>query len=306
MRYTARVKPVTQILAFYAFSALEHGRLASLRAELFAFGQAHDMRGLVLLATEGINGTVCGSPEAIGEWRALITAQFQDVTWNESTAEAHVYPRWLVKVREEIVALKKPGSSRLNGTHLTPAEWNEKMSRPNTVVIDARNTYETAIGTFNGAIDPKITNFQQFTGFAAACDVPKDAEVLLYCTGGIRCEKAVAAMQESGYKNVFQLKGGILSYLKECPEGTFNGECFVFDHRVAVDKHLQPSTIYKLCPTCGDPGTEKRSCAHCEQDFTACVGCIQKRAAETCSKNCRYHQERSKALTGAGRPVSSR
>lgn len=291
----------TRILAFYAFSPLGDARLPELRAQLLAFGADRDMRGLVLLATEGINGTVCGSHEAIGEWQSLIAGHFSDVTWNESAADEHVFPRWLVKVREEIVALDRPGSRQLDGTHLTPTEWNAMMEANDAVVIDTRNAYETRVGMFEGAIDPAIKNFLEFEGFARTAGIPKDKKVMLYCTGGIRCEKAVVAMKDAGYEHVFQLKGGILSYLKECPDAKFRGECFVFDHRVAVDQRLQPSQTYKLCPSCGDPGTEASTCVHCEAGFTMCSECLQKGAFVTCSKNCRYHHARNNSSIGARR-----
>jgi len=284
----------TSILAFYSFSPLSEGHLAELRLQLLAFGTERGMRGLTLLATEGINGTVCGSPEAIGEWRTMIDGMFTATIWNESTADELVFPRWLVKVREEIVALNKPDSSRLDGTHLAPTAWNAMMERGDAVIIDTRNTYETEIGMFEGAIDPAIKNFQEFATFAETCDVPKDKNVMLYCTGGIRCEKAVASMKDAGYQNVFQLEGGILSYLTEFPEGKFNGECFVFDHRVAVDQRLQPSTTYRLCPCCGDPGTEHAVCPHCAHSFVACSGCLKENPEAACSKNCAYHYARTK------------
>lgn len=279
----------TTILAFYAFAPIDDGRLQTLRTELFQFGEGNDMRGLVLLATEGINGTVCGSPLVMREWKKRIDELFADTMWNESSAEAHVFPRWLIKVREEIVALNKPDSIRLTNTHLTPAEWNAMMDSGEAVVIDTRNTYETEIGMFDGAIDPAIRTFQEFPEYVKTCGVPKEKKVMLYCTGGIRCEKAVASMREAGYPHVFQLEGGILSYLKEFPDAKFKGECFVFDHRVAVDGHLMPSTTYGLCTTCGDPGTLRLNCAHCKAPFVMCTDCHASGASITCSKNCRYH-----------------
>ncbi len=272
-----------------------------LRTELLQFGAQRDMRGLVLLATEGINGTVCGSHEAMEEWKGLINERFSDVIWNESASVELVFPRWLVKIRDEIVALNMPGSSRLEGTHVSPATWNAMMEEDDVVIIDARNTYETDIGMFENAIDPRTRNFQEFATFAASCDVPKEKKVMLYCTGGIRCEKATKAMKDAGYNNVFQLEGGILGYLKKFPNEKFKGECFVFDHRVAVDQQLQPSEIYKLCSSCGDPGTEASICAHCSEAFTMCSDCIEKKVPLTCSKNCRYHFQRSNALTGTRR-----
>lgn len=286
----------TRILAFYAFHPLEHARVVELRSTLHEFGEEKDLRGLVLVATEGINGTVCGSMEMMEEWKRLIEEIFPNAMWNESSAAAHVFPRWLVKVREEIVACDRPRSTRLDGTHLTPTEWNRMMEDDDVAIVDARNTYETRIGMFRGAIDPHTKNFGEFEQFAKNCTIDKQKKVLLYCTGGIRCEKAVTTMKRAGFENVFQLEGGILSYLKQFPDGKFNGECFVFDHRVAVDQRLRPSTTYKLCPSCGDPGAVARNCEHCDAVFTMCRDCIRKSASITCSKNCRYH--RSRAVSG--------
>ncbi len=264
------------------------------------------MRGLVLLATEGINGTVCGSAEVMGEWQVLIAELFPNAMWNESVADTLVFPRWLVKIRKEIVALNRPDSSPLDGTHLSPAEWNTMMRGGDAVIIDTRNTYETRVGMFEGAIDPGIEQFTEFERYAATCDVPKDTTVMLYCTGGIRCEKAVASMKDAGFKNVFQLKGGILSYLKECPDAAFKGECFVFDHRVAVDQTLKPSQTYKLCPSCGDPGTQKVSCPQCCTGFVACIDCLNTKAHVTCSKNCNYHYEQHRKPSRAEPSVGVR
>lgn len=273
---------------------MDEVRVKALREELLTFGDAHGMRGLVLIATEGINGTVCGAPDAMAEWKALIGDLFPHTTWNESEASELVFPRWLVKIREEIVALDRPDSSPLDGTHLTPAEWNAMMEDKDAVIIDTRNAYETRVGMFEGAIDPNIERFTQFETYAAACDVPKDKKVMLYCTGGIRCEKAVASMKDAGFEHVFQLKGGILSYLKEFPDAKFRGECFVFDHRVAVDQKLRPSSTYSLCPCCGDPGTEAKTCPQCAKRFVACIDCLKKNPDATCSKNCAYHYARTK------------
>lgn len=290
----------TRILAFYAFSPLATDRVQILRDELYSIGVEKGIRGLVLLATEGINGTVCGSPDAIGKWRGRIDELFPHATWNESVAGEYVFPRWLVKIREEIVALNMPESSKIEGTHVSPTEWNAMMNEEDVVVIDARNTYETNIGMFENAVDPKTKNFQEFTAFAQSCDLPKDKKVMLYCTGGIRCEKATKAMRDAGFQNVFQLQGGILGYLKQFPDAKFRGECFVFDHRVAVDQRLQPSQTYSLCPSCGDPAKEPCTCVQCGASYAMCEPCRSMKE-HACSKNCLYHVRRKKVVTGARR-----
>ncbi len=278
-----------KITAFYTFKGLTEEQCRTLRNELLAFGEEHDMRGLVLIATEGINGTVCGRDEVIAEWKEKVGAQFGTIRWNDSEAGDYVFPRWFVKIRPEIVAIKqddiRPGDLH---NHISPAEWNAMVEQEDVAIIDARNTYETAIGMFEGAIDPKTDCFQEFVDFASSCTLPKDKKILMYCTGGIRCEKAVIAMEKQGYKNVYQLKGGILNYLKESPNKHFKGECFVFDHRVAVNQNLEPSKQYALCPHCGDPGDLSITCVQCGKAGVICNGCSQKDYQRTCSKLCKH------------------
>ncbi len=242
------------IAASYAFFPLSEEETVALQQELSAFGEERKMKGLVLIAEEGINSTVCGSQQAIAQWKARIRQLHPEMVFKDSTAEGEVFRRWSVKVKKEIVTLRKPGI-RPQGTHkhLSPAAWNEMLQDKDAVVIDARNTFEVAIGKFRGAVDPGIRYFHQFPDFVRASNLPKDQKVLLYCTGGIRCEKAVLAMEAEGYENVYQLDGGILKYLEQFPEREFEGECFVFDHRVAVDQQLQPSKTFILDPVTGDP-----------------------------------------------------
>lgn len=282
------------IAAFYKFVAVPAGDVRRLQQELTAFGEERGMRGLVLIAEEGINGTVCGTPQAIAEWKVLMTTLFGVETFNDSGADELVFPRWFVKVREEIVALKQedvhPDGLR---KHLTPEEWHAMMNDEDVIVLDTRNTYETAIGVFENAVDPKITNFKEFADYAKSGVLPKDKKIMMYCTGGIRCEKALIEMEKHGYDNVFQLKGGILGYLKEFPEGKFNGECFVFDHRVSVDGHLEPSKKYKQCPHCGDPGDCEIECLQCNENAKVCAKCLNQDAGRTCSKNCRHHLQKT-------------
>lgn len=160
------------------------------------------------------------------------------------------------------------------------------------MLLDTRNVYETAIGKFRGAVDPKLQKFSEFSDFVTASDIPKNKKVLMYCTGGIRCEKASLEMQRLGFEDVYQLSGGILKYLEEFPDGPFEGECFVFDHRVAVDKNLRPSKQYKLCPHCGNPGDKSISCRKCGAQAIICDGCANNEYKVSCSKNCAHHLER--------------
>jgi UPF0176 protein len=164
------------------------------------------------------------------------------------------------------------------------------------VIVDARNDYEYAIGKFKGAIDPSIKTFSEFPEFVKKGELPKDKKVMMYCTGGIRCEKALLEMEKQGYSDVYQLEGGILAYLQQFPEGNFEGECFVFDKRVAVDQHLQPSQTYHICPHCGNPGTLEVNCLACNKQAIVCYGCAKEERHKTCSKNCAYIAEKKMSV----------
>ena len=284
--YTAFVSTPVSITAFYAFLPFTQEQLKTIQAELKQFGMDHGMRGLVLLAPEGINGTVSGTDDVIKLWKEHLTSQFGDIIFKDSGAGRTVFRRWLVKIKPEIVSIKKE-EIRPSGKHghLSPEEFHRALAEENIVIIDTRNDYEVAIGKFQGAVDPGIKKFHEFPEYVAQSNIPKDKKVLMYCTGGIRCEKALLAMEEQGYKNVYQLEGGILAYLQKFPEGKFEGECFVFDHRVAVDQHLQPSQVYGLCPHCGDPGDVTITCS-CGKQQKICALCGRDEAKKTCSKRC--------------------
>lgn len=278
------------IAAFYTFVPLDAATLASLRDALAAKGNELAMGGLILLAPEGVNGTVAGSAESIEKFVSMITSSIGALNCKYSQATTNPFRRFRVKIREEIVTI---GDTELipNGEnhHLSPEQWDAMLKQEDVVVIDARNDYETAIGIFEHAIDPKLKTFQEFPDYIRKANIPKTKKVMLYCTGGIRCEKAILAMQREGYEHVYQLDGGILRYLQEKPEGHFSGECFVFDHRVAVGKNLEPSQRYKLCPHCGDPADQKISCERCTKDAIICLDCAEKSEHKSCSKDCSYH-----------------
>lgn len=285
----APMSDLIHITASYAFLPLSAEQLSVLQQELIAFGKEHDMKGLMLLASEGINSTVSGSSDAIKAWKERLQEFKSDIVFKDSTAEKPVFRRWSVKLKKEIVSLQQP-DVHPNGhhRHITPAEWNEMMQREDVVIVDARNDYEVAIGKFQGAIDPKIKTFSEFPEYVKESAIPKDKKILMYCTGGIRCEKALLEMEKQGYKDVYQLEGGILNYLQQCPDQKFEGECFVFDKRVSVDQELKPSQVYHICPHCGNPGTLNISCVACKKEQVVCVGCAAEEHRKTCSKNCAH------------------
>lgn len=293
---------VVAITAFYAFVTLTPPQIDEVRARLVQFAQQRGLFGLVVLGVEGINATVAGSPLVIAELKALVPELLgvSSLECKDSSALKMPFARFKVDLRKEIITTHDPELSiqESQGTHLSPTEWHEMISSdPEVVLIDTRNDYETEIGVFAGAHDPKIKKFSDFRGYMEQAGIPRDKKLLLYCTGGIRCEKAVPEVKQLGYEQVYQLHGGILRYLEEFPDGYFKGECFVFDHRVAVDSQLQPSQTYKLCRHCGNPGREAVTCGRCGAAAVVCHRCIEREDLRSCSKNCAHHLR----LRGVGR-----
>jgi len=295
------------VTSFYRFFPVGEEVIVSLRRSVDEFMTDKGVTGLVIFATEGINGTVAGRGDSIAEFKAFLTdlVAVPDLRFKDSESEIAPFHRTSVVIRREIVGLKRPDlvpDSPDNG-HLSPQEWHEflKSDRPR-VVIDTRNTYETRIGKFSEAVDPGLTTFSAWSDFVAAQEIPRETPVLIYCTGGIRCEKASLELREKGYSQVYQLQDGILGYLAEYPDGFFEGECYVFDDRIALDANLQPTTQYGMCPGCGLPGATKRDCQWCDEEYVVCDGCAGT-WAPVCSKTCRdrfdRHGPRHAALANA-------
>jgi UPF0176 protein len=286
------------ITAFYRFFPLTAAEVETKVAELRTAGKDLSMGGLLIVAPEGINGTVAGSAEAITAFKKIIDTMCGPLTYNDSTAEKNPFKRWKVALRDEIISIGDPDMHSFSdqNNHLSPAEWKQAIETEEVVLLDARNVYETDIGTFKGAVDPRLNTFQEFPAAVEAQNIPKDKKILMFCTGGSRCDKAIVSMQNNGYENVYQLKGGILAYLKEFPFTHFDGECFVFDHRVSVDQELLPSQRYHLCIHCGNPGDVHDSCMLCQKTSNICNGCIAQGKPVACSKNCAHKLELKKSF----------
>lgn len=237
-----------EIISFYEFKPMRPvGELLDLRAELRELFGKLEIRGTVILAAEGFNGMVCGSPEAIG--RFLIEAGSvlkSELRAKQSFARVAPFRKIDVKIKPEIVTLKREVDMSLGeDTHVQPCDWNTLISDPDTFVLDTRNHYEFMTGTFRNAIDPKTTKFSDLPKFVENnLDPEVHKSVAMFCTGGIRCEKFAPYMKQLGFENVYQLEGGILKYLEEVPpeQSLWEGECFVFDERVAVDHSLEKGT----------------------------------------------------------------
>ncbi len=237
-----------QIISFYEFKVLgEAVVLNELKEELKAAMRDLDVRGTIIIANEGFNGMVCGEPERIAEFINSTEETLKTKLVIKSSFYGKAPFRKIdVKIKPEIVTLKRPVDISMGkGTHVKAEEWNQLISDPNTVVLDARNDYEFKTGTFRRAINPQTSKFSDLPGFVAEnFDPEKHHRVAMFCTGGIRCEKFAPYLKQIGFKEVFQLEGGILKYLEETPveEMLWDGECFVFDERRTVDKHLQKGT----------------------------------------------------------------
>ena len=237
-----------EVAAFYQFAALSDFR--ELREPLRVVCADLGLKGSVLLAHEGINGTLAGSPDAIAalveELRcgALFRGRLDNLELKFSAATAMPFQRLKIRLKKEIVALGDAATdpTRQVGIYVDPADWNDLIAAPDTLVIDTRNAFEVAMGTFAGALDPGIKSFGQFKDFASRhLDPAKHRRVAMFCTGGIRCEKASAYLLARGFAEVYYLKGGILKYLERVPEteSRWRGECFVFDDRVALGHGLR-------------------------------------------------------------------
>jgi len=238
----------TKVAAFYQFAALPDFR--ELREPLRAFCAGLALKGSILLAAEGINGTVAGSDDGIdalvAELRqgALFGGRLDHLELKFSRATAMPFGRMKVRLKKEIVTLGDANAdpTRQVGIYVEPRDWNALIASADTIMIDTRNSFEVAMGTFEGALDPDIASFGQFKRFAAqALDRAKHRKIAMFCTGGIRCEKASSLLLAQGFTEVYHLKGGILKYLEEVPEAEsrWRGECFVFDERVALGHGLR-------------------------------------------------------------------
>lgn len=274
--------PQIVVCALYKFVSLNDHE--ALREPLLALLDAERIRGTLLLAAEGINGTVAGSRAAIDRLQAWFAAdtRFAGIDYKESLSETQPFYRTKVKLKQEIVTLGVEGIDprRVVGTYVEPKDWNALISDPEVVVIDTRNDYEVEIGTFKGAVNPHTESFREFPDYVKNnLDPAKHKKVAMFCTGGIRCEKSTAYLKEQGFDEVYHLHGGILKYLEEVPEedSLWQGECFVFDNRVTVDHRLQPGH-YQLCSACRAPLSRDDlqsphyehgvSCPHCHDRQT--------------------------------------
>ncbi len=248
-------------IAFYQFVSLEN--IDQFQAFILKFCQKNNIKGTVLLASEGINGTISGEKNNIHEFLefikedSLFKGTFKNLEYKESWASKNPFYRMKVKLKKEIVTLGVEGTSpaEIVGHYVNPEDWNALIEDPNTIVIDTRNNYEVDIGTFKNSINPQTESFREFPSFVEKnLKDNKQKKVAMFCTGGIRCEKATSLMLKKGFEDVYHLKGGILKYLENIPKekSLWRGECFVFDQRVAVTHGLDEGQ-YDQCYACRHP-----------------------------------------------------
>ena len=266
-----------RVAALYRFAAFDDP--AAIRTALEARARALGIRGTLLVAGEGINGTIAGAPEAVDAMVATIRSLPGCAGLAPKYADAAAMPfhRLKVRLKREIVTLGVAGidAARDAGTYVSPADWNALVDDPDTVVIDTRNAYEVKVGTFAQAIDPKTDSFSDFPAWARAHRTELEGKrIAMFCTGGIRCEKSTAFLKAEGLTDVFHLEGGILKYLEEVPQAQsrWEGECFVFDERVAVGHGLAPGT-HGLCRACRMPVSPEARASPLFEEGVACPAC---------------------------------
>jgi UPF0176 protein len=263
--------PPLTVAALYRFTRLAD--LADIREHLAEVSGANGIRGTLLLASEGINGTIAGTADAVAAVLHTIRAVpgCADLDVKLSQAATMPFDRMKVRIKREIVTMGEPDIDPATqaGGYVEPQQWNALIADPDVVVIDTRNAYEVAAGTFKGAVDPQTRTFRDFPAwFRANRDTllpdGKPRKVAMFCTGGIRCEKSTAFLRQEGVAEVFHLKGGILKYLEVVPQedSRWQGECFVFDQRVALGHGLTPGT-HAMCRACGSPVGVEAECSAC-------------------------------------------
>ena len=304
---TNKPSPV-RVAALYKFARLQDRE--TVRDQLAQLCSSAGVKGTLLLAHEGINGTIAGYDEAIDRVLGYIHGipGFRDLEAKFSAAETMPFHRMKVRVKREIVTMGLPDIDPMKGTghYVSPHDWNELISDPETIVIDTRNDYEVAVGSFAGAIDPKTASFRDFPAWFRAererlLGGTKRPKIAMYCTGGIRCEKSTAFLKSEGIEDVYHLEGGILKYLEAVPtdQSLWEGECFVFDQRVSVCHGLEPGT-HVLCHACRRPVSAEDRASPLYVAGVSCPACHSERTDAQRAKYAeRERQERLAKERGA-------
>lgn len=274
----------TVVCALYRFVTLDNYQ--EIQAPLLKIMQDNNIKGTLLLAQEGINGTVAGSRDEINtliDWLKS-DPRLNKLTTKESFTQENPFYRTKVKLKKEIVTMGIEGidPKKTAGSYVKAKDWNALISDPDVLLVDTRNAYEISIGTFKNAVDPKTTNFREFPQYVKDnLDPAVNKKVAMFCTGGIRCEKSTAYLKEQGFDEVYHLEGGVLKYLEEVPEeeSLWQGECFVFDNRVSVNHQLEKGQ-YDQCHGCRLPITEDDKKSDKYQEGVCCHQCHEQLTTE--------------------------
>jgi UPF0176 protein len=272
------------VAALYKFVSLPDYQ--AIKDPLTEVCQAAGIKGTLLLASEGVNGTIAGTRAGIDQVLAYLKSdeRLESLSHKESFHDEMPFYRMKVKLKKEIVTMGVEGIDPLQvvGTYVAPKDWNALIADPDVVVVDTRNDYEYELGSFEGALNPNTKSFREFPQYVADNMNPeKQKKVAMFCTGGIRCEKSTAYMKEQGFEEVYHLHGGILQYLEDVPsdESLWNGECYVFDNRVSVDHDLNPGT-YDLCHGCREPINEQDKASEKFLEGVSCPRCFDSQTAD--------------------------
>ena len=274
------------VAAFYAFADLLN--VKELQRIFTHFLKKEDIKGTVLLAHEGINGTVSGTKAAIDQFKNFLKSHnlHESQNFKTSTSTVDPFPRLKVKLKDEIVSIgnELADPTKIVGEYVQPEDWNSLISQEDVLVLDTRNTYEFSIGTFEKSIQPETTNFREFPDWLESLEssgIDKDNKVAMFCTGGIRCEKASSLMKAKGFKNIYHLQGGILNYVEKVDEeeSLWQGECFVFDDRVALNHNLEVGS-YDMCHGCRMPITDADKLMEEHERGVSCPNCFYEKTPE--------------------------
>tara|TARA_A100001035_G_scaffold262696_1_gene242651 strand:- start:1552 stop:2442 length:891 start_codon:yes stop_codon:yes gene_type:complete len=277
-----------KILSFYEFCDLDVDKVTKNKNKIFETSKNNSILGTIILSIEGINGTVSGSSDSIDILNQLMKDLGYKCNIKFSVSEKKPFKRLKVKIQKEIVTFMNLGKSAKNtGTFIAPEDWDDFISNEDVKLIDVRNFYETVIGKFPKSIDPNTETFTDFIDYIdKELSSNKDQKIAMYCTGGIRCEKASSYMKDIGFNNIFQLEGGIINYLNKVEEnkGSWDGECFVFDERVSL-KYNSEIGNYELCHGCRNPIDEEDKRSIYYEEGVSCPNCINVRSDEQNEKS---------------------
>jgi UPF0176 protein len=276
------------VSSFYKYVKINN--LEEFQKQHLDFCNKLGIKGKILIAEEGINGSVSGTKEQTEKYKEELKKNklFNNIKFKDNLSEAHPFRKTIVRIRKEIVTSGLKVNLENKGAYISPKELNKLIAKNKDVIlVDARNNYESKIGKFRNAIAPDIELFREFKNIKTCLEKFKDKKIVTYCTGGVRCEKASALLRENGFNNVFQLEGGILNYINQFPDKHFEGRCFVFDNRISIPSGSKNNEI-SFCELCHVPSGRYINCrnVNCDKMFLCCEECSNYMEG-ACSKKCR-------------------